>query len=222
MRSARGIALVVVLMAIVVMTTLGVVLVLTTSAETRIAANFRTSKQALYAADAIAERAIDDLRGIADWNTLLGGTGTSTFVDGAPSGTRALDDGSIVDLAHVVSMAGCQKKTACSDTDLNANSDDRPWGQNNPRWRLYAYGKLRDLLPAGSIDSPFYVVAMIGDDPGETDNDPATDGTAGQPGAGIIALRAEAFGPGESHKVIEATVARGAGAPRLLSWRELR
>ena len=50
---------------------------------------------------------------------------------------------------------------------------------------------------------------MVGDDPSENDGDPLQDGSdEDNPGAGVLALRAEAFGPGGAHRVIEATVAR--------------
>ena len=222
MHSKRGIALVVVLLAIAIMTTVGVVIVLTTSAESRIAANFRGAEQALYAADAAAERAIDDLRAIDDWNTVIAGAATASFVDGPPSGPRALDDGSAIELGQVVNVANCQKPTACSAADMNATSEDRPWGLNNPRWKLFAYGRLRSLLAPGSIDSPYYVVVMTADDPGERDNDPSRDSAPGEAGGGVIALRAEAFGSGGTHRVVELTVAHATGGPRLASWREVR
>ena len=70
---------------------------------------------------------------------------------------------------------------------------------------------------------------MVADDPAENDNDPARDGAVPcggavpvltgdppapscNPGSGVLALRAEAFGPRGVHKVIEATIAH-AGAP---------
>lgn len=220
-RRDNGVALVVVLLAMVMLSALGVALVLATTVETRIAANFRAAQQALYAADAAAERALDDLVAVPDWNALLGGAVLSSFVDGSPGGIRQLDDGSALDLGQVVSFASCQK-TACSDGDMDAITDDRPWGPNNPRWRLFAFGRVRDLLPAGALDAPHYVVVMVGDDPGETDNDPTRDAIAGNPGAGIVAVRAEAFGPGQAHKVVELTAMHGDGAPRVLSWREVR
>ena len=105
---------------------------------------------------------------------------------------------------------------------MDAITEDRPWGANNPRWMLFAYGRLRDVAPPGDVQSPFYCVVMIGDDPSETDGDPTRDGAPGQPGSGVIALRAEAFGPGESHRVVELTVAHGTGAARVVSWREVR
>jgi len=85
----------------IMLSALGVTLVLTTTAETRIAANFRVAEQTLYAAEAGAERALTDLRGVTDWNALLAGTIMSSFIDGPASGVRRLDDGSSVDLTRV-------------------------------------------------------------------------------------------------------------------------
>ena len=217
-----GVALLIVLLTVALLSAIGAALVLATTAETHIAMNFQRSDEALYAADAAAERAIDDLRALADWSTLLTGAALSSFVDGPPSGTRRLDDGSTLDLTQVANIANCEKTAVCTTADMNAVTDDRPWGTNNPRWRLFAYGRLRDMLPAGAIDSRDYVVAMVADDPGENDGDPSRDGGANDPGSGIFAVRGEAFGPASAHKVVELTVTRNGPAVRPLSWRELR
>ena len=114
------------------------------------------------------------------------------FVDGPPSGVRTLADGSLLDLGQLVNMTNCRKVTACSASDLTANTAQRPWGANNPVWRLYAYGPLSSLLAAGMVDSNFYVVVMVADDPSENDDDPLHDGVAPtNPGAGVLSLRAE-------------------------------
>ena len=66
---------------------------------------------------------------------------------------------------------------------MNTSTAERPWGTNNPRWRLYAYGPVHDFLPTGTINSPFYVVVWVADDPSETDANPALDGSdASNPG----------------------------------------
>ena len=83
----------------------------------------------------------------------------SVFVDGAPSGSRQLRDGRSIDLADATSQA---------------NGEPRPWGANNPRWQLFAYG------PLGGA----YVIVWAGDDPAETDGDPGRDDVLGNPGAG--------------------------------------
>jgi Tfp pilus assembly protein PilX len=199
-------------MAMMFMTALGTALMLTTSTETRISNNFRHGSEALYAADAGLERSLDDLLTIPDWNTLLTGSATSAFIDGAP-GIRTLPDGSEFDLNHVVSFANCQK-TSCSTADYNAATPERPWGPNNPRWQLFAYGRMDDMIPTSTINSPFYVVVMVGDDPSDNDQNPLGDGgppVGGfptNPGTGVISLRAEAFGPRGIHKIIEMTLAR--------------
>ncbi len=103
-------------------------------------------------------------------------------------------------------------------------TDDRPWGTNNPNWRPYRYGRLSPGGPAQDL----YVVILVGDDPAENDGNPDRDGVApGNPGAGVLMVRAEAFGPGLSRRSVEAAIARvavpgGAFAPRFLSWREVR
>jgi hypothetical protein len=84
---------------------------------------------------------------------------------------------------------------------------------------LYAYGNLGDMLPGRRIDSHEYVVVMAADDPSETDGKPLQDGID-TPGAGILALRAEAFGARGTRRMIEATIARTPTGVRLLSWRE--
>lgn len=217
-----GMALLIALLALLLMTALGAALVLTTSSETIIAGNFLTSIEALYAADAAAERAIAELGGIADWNAVLGGSLQSAFVDGPPSGRRTIADGSTIDLVEVVNMANCGHVGPCSGAEMDAVTAERPWGANNPRWQLYAYGWLRDTTPAGTIDSAYYVIVLVGDDPAENDGNPLQDGAGtGNPGTGVVAVRAEALGPRGARKVVELTVARQAG-PRLLSWREMR
>lgn len=213
-RREDGMAVIVALMAMMLMSALGLSLILTTSSETMISANFRNGGEALYAADAILERSMDDLLTIPDWNKLLDGSLQSGFIDGAPSGERTLPDGSKVNLDQVLSYANCDKPTPCTVGDMNLFSDERPWTVNNPRWQLFAYGNVADLLPSNTINSPFYVIVLVGDDPSETDDNPTTDGgphvapATSNPGRGVIALRAEAFGPRGAHKVIEMTVAK--------------
>ena len=220
-RQEDGIAMIVALMAMMLMMALGVALILTTTTETRISANYSQGTEALYAADAAVERVMDDILTVPDWNDILRGTVRSAFVDGTPSGVRTLPDGTTLDLDKATNMLDCGKIDTCSDQDLNAWTDERPWGSNNPRWKLYAYGPMSEMLPTDTINSKDYVVVWIADDPSETDNDPTTDGAPGvncdqtndpnctaNPGLGVLAMHAEAFGPGGSRRVIEVTVAR--------------
>ena len=209
--------MIVALMAMTLMVALGTALIMTTTTESRMVANFRNNSEALYAADAAMERALDDLLTVPDWNRLLDGTAKSALVDGAPTGPRTLADGTNFTLDEVVNMANCQKTTTCSASDLIASTPERPWAANNPVWQLFAYGPLNTVLPQGGINSPYYVVVMVADDPSEVDGDPLHDGIPCAPGvlppacsygAGVLAMRAEAFGPRGNHKVIELTITR--------------
>jgi len=207
LRNERGIALIVALMAMLLLTALGIGVVLTTMTETTITSNFRDSGEAMYAADAGVERVMQDLLAIPDWNRILSGTVQSAFVDGAPSGTRTLPDGSTIDLSAATNMLNCGKTSTCSASEMNAWSAERPYTVNNPRWQLFAYSPLANIIETGTVLSSMYVAVWIADDQAETDGDPTTDG--GQPGGrGILLLRAEAFGPSGAHSVIEVTVAR--------------
>ena len=249
LRREHGIALVVAMMAMLLMSALGAALVLTTSSETIIATNFRSSAEGRYAADAALERIVGDLLTMPDWDPLLNGAVQSAFIDGAPGGSRTLSDGAMLDLTRMLAMANCRKITPCTGSEMDMVTHARPWGRNNPRWQLFAYGHLSDLMPTASVRSPYYVVVMVGDDASELDSDPTRDGVtpcAGavavkglgepqawscNPGTGVLAVRAESFGPGGTHKVIQVTLVRtaidynngnGQGRIRILSWREER
>lgn len=228
-RRDDGVAIVIAVMAMLLMAALGVAVVLTTSVEAIIAGNFRSAVEGFYAADGVLERATRDLLTVPDWNPLLNGTLQSSFIDGSAGGVRALPNGTSIDLTQTLNMANCQKLATCSSGDMDAVTAERPWGANNPRWQLYAYGALESLLAGGSIHSEFYGVVMVADDPSEDDGNPLRDGAGeGNPGAGVLAVRAEALGPRGAHTSIEMTIARpdagdvGGGRPRVLSWRQAR
>ena len=220
-RQEDGIALIVALLAMMLLMALGLTLVMTTTTETKISANYGRGTEALYAADAAVERVMDDILTVPDWNDILQGNVRSAFVDGSPSGVRTLPDGSKLDLDKATSMLDCGNADGCSEEDLNAFTEERPWGLNNPRWQLYAYGPVSAMLPTDTINSYDYVVVWIADDPSETDNNPTMDGQPGvnceasndpgcsaNPGLGVLAMHAEAYGPGGAKRVIEITVAR--------------
>ena len=223
--SERGVALIIALMAVLLLSALGLTLVLTTSTELLVAGNYRNSQETRYGAEALIECALQDLSTVADWNAILAGSSRSSLTDGPPQGTRTLSNGSTIDFTHVTNLANCGKIPTCSTAEMNAVTQERPWGINNPRWVLYAYAPMNALPSAHLINSPLYVITWVGDDPAENDGDPTKDGSAtSNPGTGIIMLRSEAFGPRGAHKVVEAVVARAGtgGGVRLLSWREMR
>lgn len=211
-RDEQGVALVIALFCMVLMMALGMSLMTTTMTETRISSNYTEGTEALYAADAAVERVMQDLLTVPDWNNVLNGTLTSSFVDGA-IGDRTLADGSTLDLAEATNMLRCNKLSACTDAQMDAYTDERPWGTNNPRWQLYAYGSMDEMLPTDTINSRMYVVVWVADDPSESDNLPLQDGQPGagnavNPGKGVVAMLAHAYGPNGVKRVIEVTVAR--------------
>jgi len=190
-------------------------LLLNASSDVIVAAAFRSQREGFYAADAMIERAMAELADAPDWAAVAAGLMQSSFVDGPP-GIRTLDDGTAIDLAETINMASCLKRSACAVSDLHAVTPARPWGANNPEWRLYAHGWLRDMLPAGAAGLPWYLVLMAAAHPSRIGN--------------AIIIRAEAFGPRAAHNVIELEAARGDDdndyndgiPPRILSWREVR
>lgn len=208
----QGVALVIVAMTLLLLSAVGAALVVVTSADVLIAANVGASNEALYAADAVFERTLAELRDTSDLTAVLKGTTPSAFQDGAPTGQRSLSDGTRIDLSQVLSLATCRKLTTCSAADMNGVSADRPWGTLNPRWRLYSYGSF-DPAPSGIRSGlPAYVVSMVADDQMETDGDPSRDGvrtgTLSNPGAGVILVRGEGFGRRGAHRVVEGAVVR--------------
>lgn len=188
--------------------------------DMRIASAFRRAIEADYAADAGLARALVDLEALPDFTAALDGSARSAFVDGPPGGVRALAGGLAVDLDLEQSLATCGVPPPCTEARRTAVTQVRPWGPNNPRWRLFAYGPLAALVPAGGAAASHYLVVLVGDDPAETDGDPDRDATAGGPGAAILRLRAEAFGPGGAHRTVQALAARTSPGTRLrvLEW----
>jgi hypothetical protein len=220
-------AVVIALTVMMLLTSLGTALVMAVMAETQIAASYDRALEAAYAADGAAELAIQELADIPDWTLALNGSVQASFADGPPAGTRWLDDGAALDLARLSNIVRCAQPTACADGDLDASTQDRPWGANNPRWALFAYGPLDRLLPAGTIRSPAYVVVWIGDDPAELDGRPLEDGGPNvdgsvNDGTDTVMLLVHAYGRAASRRMVEVTVARAPWGVRVLAWRELR
>lgn len=212
-RSDRGVALIISMMTVLLMTALGVALMMMTMTEGKISSNYRDGNEALYAADAAVERVMQDLLTVPDWNTILSGATTSAFIDGPASGNRTLPDGSVMSLTDATNMVRCGK-TTCSDADLVAVTDERPWGANNPRWQLYSYGPMEEMISTQTINSRNYVIVWVADDPSECDGLPLTDGGAPvapcttNQGTGVLAMLAHSYGPDGVRRVIEVTVAR--------------
>jgi hypothetical protein len=197
-----GTALVVALLSTMLLTALGAAVVLVSRTETAISSNYRNSQEALYAADAAVERVMQDLLMIPRWNDVLAGSVQSGFIDGVMTSQKTLPVGGKISLC-------CGPGTATGELQSLTDTADN-WGANNPRWALFAWGPLSDVLANNAIDSRVYVMVWVADDP--------ADGTGGTPDGnplldsnGVLTLHAEAIGPGGTRKVIEVTVARTSG-----------
>jgi hypothetical protein len=135
--SERGGALVLSLMAMTILMAFGAALIVITSTEALIARNFVSAREAAYAAEAIVELAVAELRTGVDWAAVLEGAQASRFVDPAPAP---------IDLAAVPNLANCGAPSGCAGP---------------PAWRLFAYGPLGSFLLLPVAESPFYVVALV-------------------------------------------------------------
>lgn len=199
----RGVALIVALLSMLLLSALGIGLLMTTMTETMISANYRDGGESLYAADAGIERVMQDLLTIPDWNRLLEADNARTsFTDGANPGARTLPDGSEFNLVAATNMLNCGKTADCTVAEMNAWSAERPWSTNNPRWRLIGYSPIADIIETGTVLSQMYVAVWIADDQAETDDDPTVDVN------GVLLMRAQAIGAGGASSVVEITLGR--------------
>lgn len=215
-----GSALVLAIVMTALVSAFGLVLALTTMVEREVAASYADGMRLRAAAEGAAERVRADLRAAPDWDAVLDGRTVSAGSEGAPHGVRAGPDGRPIDLDVETNLLRCGRPAPCRDAEVEATTSERPWGVNNPAWQLFAWGTLSDLLAGTGVRAPVYVLVWVGDDPAENDGqahrdggDPA-DGTAGNPGAGVIRIRARAYGTRGTRRSIELTCTR----QRILAW----
>jgi hypothetical protein len=210
---------------------LGLGLILAVFMDRLATGNMTGSVAMLFAADAAIELAARDLAQADDWDAVLSGSQRSTFTDGVPGGVRAVPGGGAIDLTASTNLLNCGRATNCTAPQMNASSRERPWGENNPRWQLYAFGPLEQFTELAR-PAPCYLAVWVGDDGREEDGDPLADATEnGEPGHGIVRVHAQVFGRAGSRRAVEAELARacrgggvGACLPgiRVQSWQELR
>ena len=201
-----GIAIVLVLLAAALLSAVGLGLSLSSALARLSAANYAESVALLNASESAIELAARELAGL-DFDDVLSGARTSTLVDGAP-GPRAIAGGVAFDLQELTNQLTCGREAPCDEGQVRQIVADRPWGDNNARWRLF----LHQPLDPPSLPRPapsIYVVVWIADDAREADGDPANDGAgADREGRYIVRARAEAFGPRGGRRAIEAELAR--------------
>jgi hypothetical protein len=230
MNAQTGIALILVILVTSFLSAIGLGLALIVVMDRLATGNLRGSVAMLYAADAAIELATHDLAQIADWNPVLSGDVRSPFVDGEPSGVRAIPGGGAIDLITETNQLNCRRDSECTVAEIEANTRERPWGANNAHWRLFAYGPVGNIVHFAR-PAPCYLAVWLADDAREDDEDPFSDADAPAPGHGVLRVRAAAYGPFGTRRAIEAEVVRhclgedAAGCPtgiRVQSWRELR
>lgn len=229
--SERGIALILVVLVSTFLSAIGLGLMMAILMDRLATGNMAGSVALLYAADGGIELAAREMALAPDFDAVLSGAHRSAFIDGAPIGTRAVPGGGTVDLAASTNLLNCGKTSACTTAQMNANSRERPWGANNPRWQLFAYGPMRQF-PQLMRPAACYLAVWIADDLREQDGNPLEDAAAADaPGHGIVRVHAETFASAGQRRVIEAELARVCPADqapvclpgiRVQSWQELR
>ena len=211
----RGVALITVLLMSTLLLALGGGLLVVATTEARIAGHYRDGLDALYAADGLVQHVVAGLREITDVDILLAGPATVPWADGPPDGERAIH-GTTINLTELTQIERCGR-TSCTDSAIRARTAERPWGPDNPRWRLYAWGWTNAAI--GAADGPpVYVLAWMGDDPSERDGDPLRDGTA--EGRGRVALRVRAYAAHGTRREVDTIIAGVPDRPRLIWWTE--
>jgi hypothetical protein len=145
------VAVVVTLMMMLALGALGGALTLLSVGETRIVANFRSGAEAIYAADAGIEVALNHLALLPDWKAAVAGGVASPYVDGGPG------------LRH----------TAAGQIDLIAETNRARSAPPNFLWQLYAYGPLSGLSQVPGINSDVYVVVWVAEHPVDRGRDMA-------------------------------------------------
>lgn len=196
----HGVALVIVMMTITLLTALGAALTLATVTETAIAANYRDAAEALYAAEGAVEFVMQELADVADWRDVIAESGRSAFVDGPAGGIRTV--GAVtLDLTHATQ-------------DVNAIATPAPGAASQPSV-LYAFGRFQDLVASSRSRSRIYIAVWVADR-----SDVPGDDTA-VPDA--LSVLGQAYGPRGSRRAVEAIVMKAdSSAVRVLSWREVR
>ena len=184
----RGSALIIALFAAVVLSGLGIGLLMLTNTEGAIASNYRAGNQTLYAADAAVERVLADILMTPNWNEILTGATKSGFVDDTL--TPALPSNQLINLTSLTA-----EMQAASDATAT-------FGPNNPRWKLFAYGRLSEMAAANMINTDEYVVVWISDDPADGDGDAQADTN------GVLTVLAQAIGQQGTVRTVEVTIAK--------------
>src|SRR5687767_8523772 len=128
--SERGIALIVTLLVMMLLSALALSLTMVTSTEERVASAFVTASETFSAADAAFELAVQELALVPDWTRVLDGSAASAFA-GGQAALSGWPDRRARTSTEATALLTC-RKTACTSADMDERTADRPWGPNNP------------------------------------------------------------------------------------------
>lgn len=203
----RGIALVMVLLWLSLLSTAALGVALSTSAEMPASGALHERLRLSRAAESAARLVAAALAEAPDWRDVPAGPWLTPFVDGAV-GPRSVG-GRAIDLLAETAQRTCGRLAPpCDAAAIAAPSPARPWGVRNPHWRLVLHLPFASLDAAAGRICPCYVVAWVGDDPADDDGDPDRDAPAGLGGHGVLLVRAAAFGAARGVAEVEALVAQ--------------
>ena len=181
---------------------LGLGLVAISATERAIAGNHHAGVQALYAAEALAEYVVAELRSDASWSPALSGERHSAFLE--PTSMPVASWNEVVDLSAM--------------TGLVQQQSDGLWsaGFDTPQWRLFAAGAFEALTGLENAGH-FFVAAWVADDTADGDANPGIDSN------GIVMVRSETLGLGGLRRSLLVVLRRGVGpATDVVSWKEIR
>ena len=202
MGSARGVALVVTMMALLVLVGLTGALIPLTSSETAIATHHLRAVQLLYAAEAAFEWAVQELQALDSWDAALAGSRRSALWEA--STTHVLAGGATLDLVQ-------------AGAELQRRGAGASGAGRGLRWRLYAHGPLGAILPRDPSLGLLRAAVWLADDAAETDSDPLRDTN------GAVLLHAAGVGPARARRAVQATLTRtAAGRVTVASWALVR
>ncbi len=205
-------------MAMMLLTALGMALMLTTTTETMIAANYRDGIEGMYAADAGIERTMQDLLTVPDWNNVLASDdGVQAHLMSGFTGdtlTPVLGDGRTLDLRKATAVGELPAGLADADL-LHRRPDERvdggaPVGHQQPAM-AHLRPRARSRTSCRPPPSTRRSTSSSGSPTTRRRRMTTRRRTERAPrirDPGVIQLRAEAFGPGGAHRVIEVTLAR--------------
>jgi hypothetical protein len=199
-RADEGMALVLTLLCVMLLSGAGLSLLLVTDTDRRMSGSQRVDQETRLAAEAGLERAIAELALAPDWGVILAGGAHSSFAQGTRRPIIATGRSIDLDALTIEVQA--------------AGFGGSSFGANTPVWRLYGWGAMPALAPAAAVDSRQYLAMWVADDPSETDGMPSSDSN------GELTVRADAFGPLGHRRAVEATIRRAASGVRVLAMRE--